>query len=616
MNLLNILPEKDHTLIHNYIAHNGIRENLYIGNEKYLRFWAENKETLYKLLGNQFIVKIPLDTIPKEMLKKFNPGEADRLYSQFASSVLANNLFKKNNFSIDWYNLFAKNSLQSPFNYTDEKGNDKVLPAGTKFAKVLKFIVKHYKVETDQKTIDEMITLQSLVFNKNFKGNLCLSIHPLDFMTMSNNNHNWSSCMAWLITDVSGRGCYCQGTVEMMNSPRVICAYIESPSKTYCFNPDTEDKENYTWNSKAWRELFVVDNLMICSGKGYPYNNSALSQYIVGVLRDMAVKNLNLTKLSEEIKPYTAFSCNSNPKHRVFITTNGMYNDWFNDTDTNYFCCMREGIESNYTINISGPDVCLCCGEEVLKSCRDYSDEDLFYNTINGACSSRCEGCSSYEEGCEEWCDKYEYEDEYDVREIYNDRFEETRSLICTYCLREHKLDDVKEEIGRTTDWWAVNRFDCRVNMTHQSAHICSCCGKVYIADCYHPYCHDDPHSWSEWSLPRFNLCNECTNDIFDIEKHPEIELHSTKIDNRIIKISHEYTQDYIKPMCKYPQYLTLRQEVSKVPRDIKDISYEDFVVQLAKCFEYKALYTPEEYTKYLQDKSYTPKNYLVREGD
>ena len=613
MNLLSILPEKDHTLIHNYIAHNGIRENLYIGNEKYLKFWAENKETLYKLLGNQFIVKIPLDTIPEEMLANLNRGEADRLYSQFASSVLADKLFRKNNFFIDWYHLFAKNSLGSPYKYTDKKGNEKVLPAGTKFAKVLKFLVKHYEIDTDQKTIDEMITLQSLVFNKNLKGNLCLSIHPLDFMTMSNNNHNWSSCMSWLNPDTSERGCYCQGTVEMMNSPHVICAYIESPSKTYCFNPNAEDKENYTWNSKAWRELFVVDNLMICSGKGYPYNNSALSEYIVGVLRDMAVKNLNLIKLSEEVKPYTAFFCNAGTK-RVFITTNGMYNDWFNDTDTDYFCCMREGIDSDHIINISGPDVCLCCGEEVLEPYCEYSDEDLFYDAINGTYSSRCEGCTSYKEGCEEWCE--DYEDEYDIRERYNDRFEETRRLICTHCLREHKLDAVREEIGRTTDWWAVNRFGGRVNMTYQSAHICSCCGKVYIVDCYSPYRYDDPHSWSEWSLPRFNLCNECSNDIFDIEKHPELELHSTKRENGIIKISYEYTQNNIKPMCKYPQYLTVDQEFSKVPKDIKDISYEDFVVQLTKCLGYEILYSPEEYTKYLQDKSYTPKNYLMREGD
>lgn len=180
MNLLSILPEKDHTLIHNYIAHNGIKKNLYIGNEKYLRFWAENKETLYKLLGNQFIVKIPLDTIPEEILEKFNKGEADRLYSQFSSSILAHNLGRAVSHYIDWHYLFTRNSLHSPFEYTDKKGNDKVLPAGTKFAKVLKFIVKHYKVDTDQKTIDEMITLQSLVFNKNLKGNLCLSAHPTD----------------------------------------------------------------------------------------------------------------------------------------------------------------------------------------------------------------------------------------------------------------------------------------------------------------------------------------------------------------------------------------------------------------------------------------------------
>lgn len=614
MNLLSILPEKDHTLIHNYITRNGIKESLYVGNEKYLRFWAENKETLYKLLGNQFIVKIPLSTIPEDVKATVNHGEVDRLYSQFSSSTLAHHIFKKGRYYIDWYYLFTNNSLKEPFEYLDKKGNTKVLPEGTKFAKVLKFIVKHYEIETDQQTIEGMITLQSLVFNKQLKGNLCLSIHPLDFMTMSNNSHNWSSCMTWLHPDSQDRGCYCQGTVEMMNSPYVICAYIESPSKTYCFNPDAEDKENYTWNSKAWRELFVIDNLMICSGKGYPYNNDSLSKHIVGMLRDMAVKNLNLTKFKEEIKLYSAFFCNVNPKSRVFITTNGMYNDWFNDVDTNYFCCMREGIESDYTINISGPDVCLCCGEEVLvDNCDDRSDEDLFYDYLDGS-YNKCEGCASYKEGCEEWCD--EYEDEYDVHERYNDRYDDTRRLICCNCAHKHKLPDVKEEIGRTSDWWAVTTYGSHINMGHQSANICACCGKVYLFNHRSPYRYNNPQGWNEWYLPTFNLCDDCLNDMVDVEKHPTIKSYLTTTSTGLIKIADEYVQTSMKPLCKYPQYILSTEEFSKVPKDIKDIPYEDFVVQLTKCLKYEMLYTPEEYTKFLQDGNYKPKNYLEREAE
>ena len=54
---------------------------------------------------------------------------------------------------------------------------------------------------------------QSLVTNQaNLKGYITLSIHPLDYMTMSDNNCGWDSCMSW-----QEEGCYRQGTVEMMN---------------------------------------------------------------------------------------------------------------------------------------------------------------------------------------------------------------------------------------------------------------------------------------------------------------------------------------------------------------------------------------------------------------
>ena len=38
---------------------------------------------------------------------------------------------------------------------------------------------------------------------------------------MSDNNSGWESCMSW-----RNNGCYRRGTVEMMNSPYVIVAYL------------------------------------------------------------------------------------------------------------------------------------------------------------------------------------------------------------------------------------------------------------------------------------------------------------------------------------------------------------------------------------------------------
>jgi hypothetical protein len=60
---------------------------------------------------------------------------------------------------------------------------------------------------------------------KSLKGTVHMSIHPMDYMTMSDNNEGWESCMSW-----ANDGCYKQGTVEMMNSPCAVVGYLESDS--------------------------------------------------------------------------------------------------------------------------------------------------------------------------------------------------------------------------------------------------------------------------------------------------------------------------------------------------------------------------------------------------
>lgn len=91
----------------------------------------------------------------------------------------------------------------------------------------------------DDDEFEEFRICQSMCTNTTaLEGKLCLSIHPLDYMTMSDNACDWSSCMSW-----QEDGCYRMGTVEMMNSPCVIVAYLESSHPMY-FSREA------TWNSK------------------------------------------------------------------------------------------------------------------------------------------------------------------------------------------------------------------------------------------------------------------------------------------------------------------------------------------------------------------------------
>ena len=86
-----------------------------------------------------------------------------------------------------------------------------------------KFIFEHIEYFAADEW-EEIRLAHSQIFNTNkMTGTLCLSIHPLDYATASDNDNGWSSCMSW-----RDDGCYRMGTVEMMNSPMVICAYFAS----------------------------------------------------------------------------------------------------------------------------------------------------------------------------------------------------------------------------------------------------------------------------------------------------------------------------------------------------------------------------------------------------
>lgn len=100
-------------------------------------------------------------------------------------------------------------------------------------------------------------------------GYLCLSVHPLDYLSSSENTYNWRSCH-------SLDGEYRNGNLSYMLDKSTIVCYI-------C---DNEDKQlphfppSVPWNSKKWRMLlFVSDNKnALFAGRGYPFFSKTLME--------------------------------------------------------------------------------------------------------------------------------------------------------------------------------------------------------------------------------------------------------------------------------------------------------------------------------------------------
>ena len=295
--VMNLLTNDDFVRIDSYRAQHVYATHSagnFCGSDELLRHWDSAKsQYLQNLFKNELIITKPitfkedywqisdrLDSIlwGDERIKKFmidiietyeaRAGDCGWSDEKSVESRIVTSLFNS-------YNL-ARNEIDS-----HEFGTSYVLPIndttlriqkGMKPMRVISKIAQGYGIgitpdEDGVSDFEYFRRKHSLALNqKTLHGDLCLSIHPMDYMTMSDNDEGWSSCMSWMED-----GEYKQGTVEMMNSPCVVVGYLSS-ERELSWGAERNDK----WNSKKWRCLFIVDPKFIISIRQYPYDNDNL----------------------------------------------------------------------------------------------------------------------------------------------------------------------------------------------------------------------------------------------------------------------------------------------------------------------------------------------------
>lgn len=225
-------------------------------------------------------------------------------------------------------------------------------------------------------------------------GEICLSIHPLDFITMSDNEDGWDSCMNWV-----NHGDYRAGTVEMLNSPCIVMAYM--PSKANHLHIQGDE-----WNSKVWRELYIVDKDMISNIRSYPFIDANISKYVVRWIKELMEED-GFSNYDSTMRP--CGGCEDWPQENhinLRIDCNNMYNDYFRETQWCYFTkdFVTKYSGDDFYLNYSGPMICMNCGESLSK-CLDETRMVM------------CDDCSDSEE--EHWDCEYCGNEIYDESELY-----------------------------------------------------------------------------------------------------------------------------------------------------------------------------------------------------
>ena len=334
-----------------------------------LRFWASAKTDLYDLLGHQLTVSktVTYEESFEYLERMFDSSRPtnqvlckfrtfmDNIAFTDTPSVLKPYIHELISYLGVGVNCLIENKYKGK-SFKIEFPNDTTLSIqnGMKAIKVMDKINKIYHYCTEKEFEEFRIYHSQILNQKKLTGKLVLSIHPLDYLTMSDNKCGWSSCMSW-----KKQGCYRMGTVEMMNSPMVVVAYLDSKEPMMI--------GDLPWSNKKWRQLFVVNDKCIASVKGYPYKNSNLTKTALELLVNLAEENLGIKYTNQKTDEEVVIT------EENFYTT-FMYND-FNYTDDCYIYENTEIKSLSYpVINYSGMAECMCCGEKI--GWFDYSNEE------------------------------------------------------------------------------------------------------------------------------------------------------------------------------------------------------------------------------------------------
>lgn len=402
--VMDLLTQEDKNLIDSYRWYAPAENNDWKYEDRcsvdyFLRTWAEAKDCYLKnifkdklIISEPFEYNISRQELEDEMCalldadtyrEKDHKFECQKdFYERFCQQLWrASGDFSEKYFYIKtWFDVDAlvenKQTIDT-FSLTTHEGKVIKFQKGSKVMRNIRKIADLI----DAPGFDDFCNAHSQILNqKSIKGTLCLSIHPLDYMTMSDNAEGWESCMSW-----QDDGCYSTGTLEMMNSGSVVVAYVASNDKMFYFRDRSNPNGRYDdvcWNSKKWRTLVVVDKLAIASIKAYPYQNESLSSLVVEKLAKL-MNEKNHVEYDSFIPQameynggfYFNKTDNTSEKFRLCFHTNYMYNDF--GCVNHHYVVVSNGLQERYihapgwahwSIDYSGTPICVCCGKEEIES--------------------------------------------------------------------------------------------------------------------------------------------------------------------------------------------------------------------------------------------------------
>ena len=247
--------------------------------------FMEAKKKIISLFGGKFIYELPevvsfsLDQKTKEEnLNTF----LDKVYDTYKLPRLWTflDLVKEG--------FFQNEVLEEVVVKTDAK-TITTIPKGMKIVKAFKYFIEDKDLLT---TVQNEASM--LVQKDKIKGHLCFSVHPLDFLSTSENTCNWRSCH-------SLDGDYRSGNLSYMLDASTMICYLRSDNEAQLPNFPAD----VLWNNKKWRMLIHLEDKWcgILLGRQYPFTSEEVFPIITKTFNNdfdfdlKAFKNIHFSEL-------------------------------------------------------------------------------------------------------------------------------------------------------------------------------------------------------------------------------------------------------------------------------------------------------------------------------
>lgn len=365
--------------------------------------WEQQKQTLFKLLGNQL-------TLKKDFKYRDTSFIEQSLCTMNRNSPFYNTYYhtvsKEYGSNVDVFNclmelVYPSTLLSNKLEITryilgvDRHSIEVPLPNNTIYklqdgCKPMRALAKIAEALNIEGFEEYRLTHSQILNTAEIHGKLCLSIHPFDYMFMSHKSNGWSSCMSWI------DGCHRQGSIEMMNSENVVVAYLEGAETV------TPCGSAYPIPQHKWRELFIVTPKILTEIKSYPYRNEEITKAALDWLKELAEANLSYD-YNPNVEHYRDMDFGSSGiSDEIYIECELMYND-FATVSSGHLCYVNDCLYgcdnfNSITVQYSGPCQCMVCGNGLFHDGQRHYDIEydwyegtlMCYSCANARVCDRC----------------------------------------------------------------------------------------------------------------------------------------------------------------------------------------------------------------------------------